>query len=211
MVDLRGLKGATGLAQPGAGGVGGVAQRVDVANRVAARLRRFDGLRNFLQLGFEMGNGAFQAFQPRALGVYLLRHLGVAAARLGDVAVELAHPFAQVSLVLGGRFGDIGDMLIRRIGVRIGAVGLGNADFQFAQAVALFEPRRSGRTGLRVGDEAIPAPQIAVAVDQTLAGLQLRRQARAGVGVVDEADLGQTAGKRAGLGDKVGHRAGALG
>ncbi len=64
--------------------------------------------------------------------------------------------------------------------------------FDFGKAAALRQPPR--RAGLRVsrGDKTVPAPQIAVARHQPLAGLQRARETRARF-AVDEADLRQPA------------------
>ena len=63
---------------------------------------------------------------------------------------------------------------------------------QRAEPAALGQPGGGGRGHLRGGDETVPAPQIALAGDQTLAGLQQPLQARA-VGDGDDADLAQAA------------------
>ncbi len=165
-----------------------------------------DRLGNLLHFGFEVGDGAVEAFQPRPLGIYLPGKVGVAAAGARHRAICLPNPLAHRTLAFGCDRSDAGNFLIRRIGLIVGTVGFGDAAFQFHQAIALFEPCRSGRAGFRLGDEAVPAPQIAVAVDQTLAGLQLGRQALTRGGVVDDADLRQAAGQRTRLVDEFDQR-----
>ena len=83
--------------------------------------------------------------------------------------------------------------LLGRGACRLGrAARLGLLARQRAQPAALGQPRGGGGRHLRGGDEAVPAPQMALARDQTLAGLQQALQARAVRGS-DDADLAQAA------------------
>ncbi len=82
--------------------------------------------------------------------------------------------------------------------------------FEIAETVALGEAAGGG--GRRIGgdDEAVPAPEVAFTGDEPLAGLQQRSEARA-VGLGDEADLGEPAGKLRRGGDMGGERLDAFG
>ena len=61
-----------------------------------------------------------------------------------------------------------------------------------ASRSALGEPARGAGRRMGVDGKAVPAPQVAVARDEALAGLEQRREARA-VGAIDHADLGEPA------------------
>ena len=66
--------------------------------------------------------------------------------------------------------------------------------FDRLQAAALGEPPRCAGRRMRGGGKAIPAPKVAFARYQPLAGLEHRRKARA-VAAFDDADLGEAARK----------------
>ena len=88
------------------------------------------------------------------------------------------------------RFGRFDDALLA---FDLAARGL-NLALDRLQPAALGEPAR--RAGRRMGGdgEAVPAPEVALARYQPLAGLEQRRKARS-VAALDDADLGETARK----------------
>ena len=119
-------------------------------------------------------------------------HGGEHVAGLRQLALRLAPQLAQAPLLALRRAQALGGLLGG------GARGLGRAARlgllarQRAQPAALGQPRGGGGRHLRGGDEAVPAPQMALARDEALAGLQQTLQARAVRGV-DDADLAQAA------------------
>ena len=109
-------------------------------------------------------------------------------ARRGGRVLRLAPPGARLGLGFGGRahvgFGGFDRLAL---GVDLGADRF-QLGFDVGEAVLAGEPAR--RAGRRVGRdrEAVPAPEVAVARHQPLAGLEQRNEARR-VGAVDHADL----------------------
>ncbi len=107
---------------------------------------------------------------------------------------RLAHPLARGGLGGGGltqRRGEPRGLLLQRLGAF--PRGLALLD-QLAEPVLLHQPARGGRGSLGGGGKAVPAPQVALAADKPLAGLQPRRQRRP-LGAGDDADLGEAAGE----------------
>ena len=102
------------------------------------------------------------------------RHASRAAASAAPAAVS-SDCAASTALRLSVDVGAGGDQL---------AVDVG-------QAAALRQPPRGAGRRVGVGGEAVPAPEIAVAGHEPLAGLEQRREPRA-VGALDDADLGET-------------------
>ena len=148
---------------------------------------------------------------PRGQAVDLALGGGMPVARRVGLALQLAAAVARGRLRLGGggdlRFGGSGG---GAAGFELRA-GDGEFGLDIGEAIAFGEPAR--RAGRRVGGggKAVPAPQIALAGDEPLAGLQKLRQPRA-VGAAGDADLGQPAPEFARrLGDVAGERLDALG
>ena len=83
--------------------------------------------------------------------------------------------------------GGLALVLDRRAGGDKFAVDVG-------KAAALRQAACGARRGVGVGGKAVPAPKIAVARNEALAGLELAGEARA-VGTLDHADLGEAAGQ----------------
>ena len=117
---------------------------------------------------------------------------GVLFARGIGQALRLAPARARLRLGCGGG----GERGLRGLERWRFAVDLGARGLEFAvdrrKAAALGEPARRAGRRVRGGDKAVPAPEIAFARDQPLAGLEQRRKLRP-VGAVDDADLRQTA------------------
>ena len=71
-----------------------------------------------------------------------------------------------------------------------------SARSDLGEAVALLQAEGGGGGGGAGGDgEAVPAPEVALAADEALAGGERGLQARA-VGAVDDGDGGEAAGER---------------
>ena len=99
-----------------------------------------------------------------------------------------------------GGFGGAcrGQVRLRRLGGLALVVERRARGYDFAidvgQAAALREAARGAGRRMRVGGKAVPAPEIAVARNQALAGLEQAGESRA-IGALDHADLGETARK----------------
>ena len=153
-------------------------------------------------LRFAAGGGGFVAArgqprlrlgerrQPRGIASGLAFRRAVLVARAMGLALQFPPARARAGFGLGGG-GDLGfgrfggqtfgfDLAAHRLQLR----------FDIGEAVLAGEPAR--RAGRRVGGdrETVPAPEIAVARDQPLAGLEQFRQLRR-VGAFDHADLGE--------------------
>ncbi len=154
------------------------------------------------ELAFEFGGGRQRCERAFGLGLggaCLVAAGGEARARLGQrrqprrLAIEVA--FARARLAFGvargfeGRFRGVERCALAvHLGARRDLFGV-----DFGEAAALRQaPRRPGR-GVGCRDIAVPAPQIAFARDQPLAGLERRGKPGAGL-AVDHADLRQPAG-----------------
>ena len=133
-------------------------------------------------------------------GGRLVAACGQPRARLGQrrqprrLAVEVAFARARFRFGVAGRF----ERRARGLDRLALVVDIGARAHQFAvdlgKPAALRQPpRRPGRR-MRRRDKAVPAPQIALARDQPLAGLERCRELAAGL-AVDHADLRQPAGK----------------
>ena len=137
-------------------------------------------------LCFSKGGAASGDAVDLALG------FGMTVTRRVRFALQFAPTIAGVRFRLGG----CGDLRLRRCGRLTACLDLAAGDLQLGfdveQSIALFEP--AGGSGRRMcgNGESIPAPQIAVARDEPLAGLEQLGKTRAVV-ARDHADLGEPA------------------
>ena len=129
----------------------------------------------------------------------------MAVARAVQVALTLARGIARLGLGRGGRAqGGFGGFLELAGGLGLGAGRL-QLGLDLGEAGALGQtPRGAGRR-MRGGGEAVPAPQVAFARHQPLAGLELAGEAGAGF-LVDDADLIEPARQLAGRLDAAEQR-----
>ena len=167
-------------------------QRVETAERLDGRL----GLRQLLaRLGQRLLDAAPGVGDAREPGLGLARlalHAGQGLARRSKPALAVAPQLAQAALLLlGGAVRLVGRIGCRARGLRSLALHLLLPDQQ-PKAAALAQPAGGGDGALRGGDEAVPAPQIALDRDQALPGPQDPLQARS-VGATHDADLLQPA------------------
>ncbi len=175
-------------------GAGARSSRAASASRIRVHGLRFAGGRG--GPGLPAGRSGAARARPRAVRPAASRCAGAVERLTG-----LPGGLDGLHFVGGGA----ADGVVRFLGLGTqmldGFARLGGVAFQVAEAVLFGQPPGGGGRRFGGGGETVPAPEIALARDQPLAGLQARAKPQA-VGLADDADLPQAAlQRRGGVGD----------